>query len=328
MNIIWSEEAVEVSVVEDTIYFPKETDFKKVLIYIYTKLFFDNLSINKYFNLFNITNANKPPIYLPASRTGFMLTYKLLITNIIGNFFGNALESFLGNMSQQETKLMDIQLPDPVVLFLQNLIQVTQSKNSPYQNICNKLEKDIIRGKVKIDNSPIKNFLYQPEGSNNEFPAHVISSLVTELMPLILILQSDLQYKLMIIEEPESHLHLQLQKILTNCLIRLVNSGLSLWTTTHSDTILQQVNNMIKLYNHPGPARDQLAQEFGYEEEDYLNPANVAAYQFKVTDNGKTKVTRLELTDGGFVVPTFNETIVDLSKETLMFEELSSNDNE
>ena len=48
-------------------------------------------------------------------------------------------------------------------------------------------------------------------------------------------------------EEPEISLHPYLQQQLTRAFIKLVNSGKNVLITTHSDTIVQHINNMIKL---------------------------------------------------------------------------------
>ena len=49
-------------------------------------------------------------------------------------------------------------------------------------------------------------------------------------------------------EEPEMGLHPQLQKQVVRLLIRMVNQQLMVVFTTHSDTLLQHINNMLKLF--------------------------------------------------------------------------------
>ena len=53
-----------------------------------------------------------------------------------------------------------------------------------------------------------------------------------------------------IIEEPEAHLHPELQQKMARLIINMMNLGIPVWITTHSDTILQHINNMMKLKNH------------------------------------------------------------------------------
>lgn len=150
---------------------------------------------------------------------------------------------------------------------------------------------------------------------------HLTSSLVSEITPIILFLQSTSPFGLMIIEEPEAHLHLEMQRKMAQAIVRLVNLGLPVWITTHSDTMFQQFNNLITLHNHPN--RDELAQKHGYEELDFLNSSLANAYQFKV-QNRKTTVEALKITEYGFSAPTFNKSIINLRKETLEFQEFDT----
>ncbi len=251
-------------------------------------------------------------VYLPASRTGFMLTYKTLIYNLIDTGFRGKY-NFVNEKSKNESTLSS-----PVVDFLQYLIKMKIDQKSQYIEIATLLEKEILHGEIKSDDAPVPNYSYKPVGTKQEMLPHVTSSLVSELMPIILFLKSSLDYDLMIIEEPEAHLHPQMQKTIAKAMVRLVNMGLPVWITTHSDTIFQQVNNLIKLYNHPN--RKELAKEFGYNEEDFLSPEKVTAYQFNVKDHGKTEIDALSLSEEGFAAPTFNESIIDLAKETIRFQ--------
>lgn len=62
--------------------------------------------------------------------------------------------------------------------------------------------------------------------------------------PLLLVLKSGINFNAMIIEEPEAHLHPELQQKMARLLINMMNLGIPVWITTHSDTILQHINNM------------------------------------------------------------------------------------
>ena len=272
------------------------------------------------FPFYNPLFTAREPIYLPASRTGFMLTYKSLIQNLIGT-------SFLGGNFElkNDQGLYKNTFPFPIIRFLQKLVDIN-FETERYKEIVGFLEQEALNGTVKKEGETIPTYLYQPTGTNTVLPPHITSSLVTELMPIILMLKSDFEYNLMIIEEPEAHLHPQVQKKIINALVRLLNSGLSVWVTTHSDVIFQQVNNMIKLHNHPD--KFKLAEQYGYIEKDFLDPELVRAYQFTVDDAGNTVVEQLKLHAGGFAVPTFNNTIISLSQETIRFQEIDLDDED
>lgn len=147
----------------------------------------------------------------------------------------------------------------------------------------------------------------------------ITSSVVTEITSLLLLLTTRLPLRLIIIEEPEAHLHPALQKKIAQFLIQLVHSGIPIWITTHSDTILQHFNNMIKLNNRSEEDRRQLLQDFNYTDKDLLSPNETNLYQFERGDK-HTKITKLQSGKYGFVVPSFNQSIDKLMTEIFAFQ--------
>ncbi|MED4870070.1 AAA family ATPase [Geobacillus stearothermophilus] len=137
-------------------------------------------------------------------------------------------------------------------------------------------------------------------------PLYVTSSLVTELSPLILFLKSKATYRSLFFEEAEAHLHPRVQRILATALVKLANRGMPVWLTTHSDILFQQVNNLIKLHQHP--KREQLMKTYGYVDEDAIDPKKVRAYQFRMQGQD-TIITPLIPTENGFPAETFNEVL-------------------
>ena len=250
--------------------------------------------------------------YLPASRTGFMLTYKALARGAVRREFSN--------YQKRDTELG--KLTAPVSHFLSNLVGLDFVGNSVYLKVAQFLESHILQGKIEKDHSPVPNYSFRPDDSDQEMLLHVTSSLVAELSPIVLYLKSTDIITALIIEEPEAHLHLDMQRQMARALVRLVNMGLPVWITTHSDTMVQQINNLIKLSNHSD--QQELADEYGYEEIDFLNPESVSVYQFN-TQARKTEIHLQPLTSNGFSVPTFSESIRKLTKETI---DLMESDND
>ena len=278
-----------------------EVDKYKIVQYITWKLIMDDLSSP----LFPMSatmdkRAGGESLYLPAARTGFMLTYKSLTSELMNSW---AMDTSI----QSKFTL-------PVVRFLQGLIESKQSENARFSHIAQFLEEKVLDGKIVSKEEVVTDYSYLPKSAKKSLPFYITSSLVVELSPLIIFLNSKVNYRSLIIEEPEAHLHPKMQRVITQAMARLVNKGLPLWCTTHSDTILQQVNNLIKLHNHKN--KKEMMEKFGYEKEDLINPKEIKAYQFVVEKQSVVKP--LKLTDDGFEVPTFNESIINLANETIV----------
>ena len=175
------------------------------------------------------------------------------------------------------------------------------------------------RGDLSVKKDMLPVIKYQPEGSDKEIPLYIASSIVSEISPLLLVLKSGINFKAIIIEEPEAHLHPELQQKMARLIINMMNIGISVWITTHSETILQHVNNMLKLKSHN--RSNQLQQEYGNNKADLLCEKDVQMYQFVEENDGKTRLISLEATKYGFVVPTFNNTLEKIVEEVYAFQE-------
>jgi hypothetical protein len=260
----------------------------------------------------NLSSFIRGAIYLPASRTGFMLTYKALASKALR----------FGFQHGSEDKTSMGKLTAPVSHFLSDLVKINLDSKSRFSEVATFLEDHILQGTIKKDQSPVPNYLFKPKDSEDELSLHVTSSLVAELSPIVLYLKSNEMINTMIIEEPEAHLHPEMQRYIARAMVRLVNQGLPIWITTHSDTLVQQINNLIKLNNNSH--RQELSDQYGYEEHDFLDPEKVRVYQF-MTQPNRSIVQVQPLTSNGFSFPTFTESITKLTKETIDFME---NDND
>lgn len=310
LKIKWQEKEIDnfkrISSGADYVRFPidvetiTEVEKYKIVQYLTWKLIMNDLSSP----LFPMSatmdkRAGGESLYLPAARTGFMLTYKSLTAELMNSW------------GLEETVQSKFTLP--VVRFLQGLIESKQSEDGKFSDVAKFLEENVLDGKIVSKDEVVTDYSYKPKNSKNSLPFYITSSLVVELSPLIIFLNSKVNYRSLIIEEPEAHLHPKMQRIITQAMARLVNKGLPIWCTTHSDTILQQVNNLIKLSNHKD--KSEMMQQFGYTKEDLIDKNDIKAYQFVV--DRYTIVEPLKLTSEGFEVPTFNEAIISLANETI-----------
>ena len=250
-------------------------------------------------------------IYLPASRTGLLLVHRLIANKSIQRTF-----------SWSKNDYIPEPLTAPYLQFLQFLNDLQNTKDnheSKIASLVNFLNEEIAKGTV-ISKEDGKIIRYLPNDMSAELPMSITSSVVTEIAPLLLLLKNQLPIKLLIIEEPEAHLHPALQKRMAQLLIRFVNKGIIIWITTHSDTILQHFNNMIKLNNRLDNEREELLDEFRYTKEDLLDSDKMKVYQFNRNES-ETEIISADLNKYGFIADSFNRAIDELFKEILAFQE-------
>lgn len=313
IKIVWDASASRYSVTSGYIKFPEveaanREELLRMNAYICWNLLMEGIAAPWYTPVVK-GRRNGEPIYLPASRTGFMLTYAQLIENSLQISFSPEL--------QDNTSTLTL----PYVDFLQLItkFEINKKDSKKYAKIIEYIEKQMTKGNLSVKKDMLPVIKYQPEGSEKELPLYVASSIVSEISPLLLVLKSGINFNAMIIEEPEAHLHPELQQKMARLLINMMNLGIPVWITTHSDTILQHINNMMKLKNHVRSS--ELQKEYGYRKEDLLSREDVQMYQFVPDNNGKTHLEALEATKYGFVVPTFNNALEKIVEEVYAFQE-------
>lgn len=126
------------------------------------------------------------------------------------------------------------------------------------------------------------------------------ASMIKELAPIYLVVREfvDKGY-LLIIEEPESHLHPAAQIKLVEIFAKLVNKGLNIIMTTHSDLLLRKLAHLV------------MRSSIKSKSDVILNPEDVSIYLLKPNEKGYVtqKVNILE------EMPTFDEVINQLYEE-------------
>ena len=249
-------------------------------------------------------------IYFPAARTGFMLSKDAI--NKAGR------RAAFNIAAEQETMPPFVR---PINQFLDviNDLTLDSESNKAFADIIRYLESGMADGTVEMSSLPNKEALYVPNGKTSGMPLRITSAVVTELSPLILILKHKKYVDALFYEEPEMCLHPQLQQKMARVLCQLVNAGVQMNVTTHSDIILQHVNNMIRLSGRED--REEICHQFGYTARDLLSPQKVKVYQLKAVAGGRTKVEELSCGENGFAVPTFNVALDRIMDEAYVIQE-------
>jgi predicted ATPase len=174
--------------------------------------------------------------YLPAARSGILQAHRIIAANSVqmSPLFGiNRIE--IGQMS------------GTVADFLTNILAIDQEERGLLE-ISKSFEKKLIHGYVDLrgkDQYSLPEIIY--EFRKHKIPLNRTSSTVSELAPLFLLLKHVIRKgDMVIIEEPEAHLHPANQKLLAELINAMVMNKVQLLITTHSDFLLGELSLLIK----------------------------------------------------------------------------------
>ncbi len=226
-----------------------------------------------------------PCHYLPAARSGILQGYKALAATIIREV------SLVGIEKLEIPKFSGV-----VSGFVSSILTLPEERG-PFYKLAQELEGELLKGEIVI--KTLDEYLY-PEIRYNfqgkEIPLHRASSTVSESAPLILYLKYTIgPGSILIIEEPEAHLHPENQRILAKYLVKLIRKGVNIVITTHSDYLIEQLSSFI-LLSRVEPEKRR--SKYGYTQEDFLNPDEVAAYVFTYEEkSGGHRISEIEITE-------------------------------
>ena len=188
--------------------------------------------------------------YLPADRTGVMHGHQALVGALIQS------ATMAGLRPPPDVQMLSGVLGD----FLQRLINMGEASSSSRgkrrkSDLADLMEQEILGGEIKLFRSPAgyPTFRYKPRGwKDNDLPLTRASSMVSELAPVVLYLRYLVRPgDVLIIEEPEAHLHPELQAAFARLIVRLARSGVRVIMTTHSEWLLEQLTNLVLLSRLP-----------------------------------------------------------------------------
>ena len=163
------------------------------------------------------------------------------------------------------------------------------------------------------DNGISNDILFIDEDCNEEVSSKMLSTSIHEMALLSIYLKYVVKKDdLLIIEEPEAHLHPKNQRILVKYLVRAVNNGLKVMLTTHSDYIIEQFNNFVRLNS----VDENLLDEFNYTQADILSHEDVSIYTFKKDSKKQFIAEKIDINETGFDEESFTPISEELYDES------------
>ena len=197
-------------------------------------------------------------------------------------------ELSVGRLRNPEERL-NARYPRPIADGLADAADLANKNRITFDNgtFATEIEQMILHGNLSV--SEDGEFSYHVS-EDTELGFNESSSTIKTLAPLVFYLRYSAGiYNTIFIDEPELNLHPKNQILLAKIFVKMINAGLRLVISTHSDYIIREINNMIMA--------DSLSQD------------KFAPYLFEKNAKGKVNVKQLEVDRYGFEMPSIDEAI-------------------
>lgn len=194
-------------------------------------------------------------------------------------------------------------------LRIANDLENVQKYKSPFSEIADRIENDLLMGKVSTTPNGDVVFNASSMPKTKQLPFHMSSSIVKTMASLVLYLRHiATNDEWLIIDEPEMNFHPDVQVLLAKIFSLLANKGLRVVVSTHSDYIVREFNNLIMANSVMRKGRSVSLDEMGYSTDMLLDYNDINVVYF---DRKKTTVTAnpLPVDEMGFSIESIDETI-------------------
>lgn len=178
-----------------------------------------------------------------------------------------------------------------------------------FSDLADTIEKKILRGKIKVT----KEGELKLSRDKNDYDIAVASSTTKALADVVFYIRHRARrMSRLIIDEPEIHLHPDNQLLLAKVFTRMVNRGLQLVISTHSEYIIRELNNLIML-KYVGEDFVKTAKKMGYNQDEFLDSELIQPYLFVLQDNGRVRTEPVIVKKDGFAIKSIDTAIAGLN---------------
>ena len=203
-----------------------------------------------------------------------------------------------------------------------NKMSVLSQERGYYANLADDIEDDILGGKLSLtDEGDLK--YTSKKVPDKDIPLYLTASMTKSISGIVYALRHVVgRFDMIFIDEPEVNCHPNAQILMARIFGKMINAGIRLLISTHSDYIIRELNNLIMLSSAPEEMNEQL-QKWGYTKDMGIKPQEVGAYLFNYGEGeNMVNVTPIEVNDYGFEVKTIDDSINKQNEisETLYYE--------
>lgn len=234
------------------------------------------------------SNIFPEPFVVTSERTGIALFYKELdiSKNVILEHLAESDRpdpiSLLNSIRSRYAR--PIQDNIDVIRDYENLSKhrsFIRRERKDYKYVLDALQ-DLLGGSFKAVD---KQVFYLPKKERNRdkvaVPVYLASSAIKSLFLIDLYINCLAEKRgLLIIDEPELNLHPDNQRKMAGLLARLVNAGIKVMISTHSDYLIREINNRIMLSNQVYD-KESIMKTNKMVKQDILTPEQVKAFNFR-----------------------------------------------
>lgn len=215
--------------------------------------------------------------YLPAARAGILSAYETIVSSVMQN------SKYAGTRPFKIQQLSGVTSD-----FITHLIHVNSNTPAKPHN-GNSIIGDLFGGSIIMPKpkSGLPKILYRSSGV--DIPMSRSSSAITETAPLEILQNYAPYYDVLILEEPEAHLHPANQTKLAKHIIRFVRRGTRVMLITHGVFFLEQLSMFMRMSKISPAERNKL----GYDDDDFIDDVDVAPYIFKKDNKGGYSIHEL-----------------------------------
>lgn len=249
----------------------------------------------------NMKQLSHPAFYLPADRTGVIHAHQVVMSSLIRGATTAGISHKLG------LPILSGVLGD----FLNELLTIAKAAENKdgITTVATHIEEKILDGSIfdssiysekEYEDIPHSEFGYRPHGWKKSLPLMNASSMVSELVPVVLYLRHKVRPgNTLIIEEPEAHLHPSKQVELIRQLALLTKEGVRIIITTHSEWVLEAISNIVKVSGLSADQRNGLPSE-----KIDLKPSDLGIWLFKPKNIPKgSKIEEIKINDNSIDLP-------------------------
>lgn len=260
--------------------------------------------LNTLFSKIIVSEFGASAFLMPTERAGLNLFFNELKTQKKNIDEYVASRQFKENIEKDD--IFDVINRRYYSLPIENYIDYMSSAKIDYDSGLNEVTK-YINGSSSLMNSfkfkKVKGKVFFKTEEGKEFSLHLASSAIkTNLALWIYLSQSNFKNKLLMIDEPELNLHPDAQRFMARLIVYLVNCGVKIAVSTHSDYFIKEINSLIMLKND-FKEKEDIIKKYGFNNVDFIDSKNVIAYHFK---DGKAELMPIDQ-NSGIQADTFDD---------------------